>query len=71
MAALAMSKQQREAGLVHYYDAEGNSLFSDKVIGRFAVMSALTDCWLISAEGTAFPVHKLKLLEQSKVLGRV
>ena len=66
-----MSKQQREAELVHCYDAEGNALFSDKVIGRFAAMSALTDCRLVSAEGTAYPVHKLKLLEQSKVLGRV
>lgn len=27
-----------------------------------------TDCYLVSADGTRYPVHKTKLQEQSKVL---
>ena len=53
------------------YNANGEALFSDKVIGRFAAMSALADCSLVSAKGMVYPVHKSKLLEQSKVLGCV
>jgi hypothetical protein len=68
-AAGTMSKQLRDAKLAHCYDADGNALFSDKVINRLTAMSALTDCWLVSVEGTAYPVHKVKLLEQSQVLG--
>jgi hypothetical protein len=30
-------------------------------------MSVLTDCCLMSSDGTKYPVHKVKLLEQSKV----
>lgn len=52
-------------------DSNGDALFSDKVISRFAAMSALADCYLVSAKGTVYPVHKVKLLEQSKVLGWV
>ena len=53
------------------YNAKGEALFSDKVISRFAAMSALADCYLVSAKGMVYPVHKSKLLEQSKVLGCV
>jgi hypothetical protein len=53
------------------YNANGEALFSDKVIGRFAAMSAFADCYLVSAKGMFYPVHKSKLLEQSKVLGCV
>ena len=51
------------------YDTKGDALFSDKVISRFIAMSALADCFLVSAKGTFYPVHKVKLLEQSTVLG--
>lgn len=69
---LTMSQQQQcEAAFAHCYDAEGNALFSDRVISRFAIMWSMSDCWLVSTEGTAYPVHKVKLLEQSKILGQV
>lgn len=70
-AAGTMSKQQCETQLAHCYDTDGNALFSDKVISRLTAMSAFTDCWLVSTDGTAYPVHKVKLLEQSQVLGQV
>ena len=68
-AAGTMSKQLCEAKLAHCHDADGNALFSDKVISRLTAMSAFTDCWLVSIDGIAYPVHKVKLLEQSQVLG--
>ena len=40
--------------------------FSDKVQDRLS--ASATDCCLVSADGTKYPVHKTKLQEQSKVL---
>jgi hypothetical protein len=50
------------------YDEERNPLFSEKVIRRLTAMSAVADCCLVSSDGDGYPVHKAKLLEQSKVL---
>ena len=72
LLTIIMSQQQQcKAAFAPCYDAEGNALFSDRVISRSAIMWSMSDCWLVSTEGTAYPVHKVKLLEQSEVLGQV
>ena len=50
----------------NYHDKDPGA--ADKVIDRLTAMYELTDCCLVSYDGVSFPVHKAKLLEQSKVL---
>jgi hypothetical protein len=58
------SKEPHMAGHGTYDPA----LFSDKVFDRLTAMSAVSDCCLVSSDGSEYPVHKATLLQQSKAL---
>ena len=57
--------------LLEYATPDGASHFSKRVTDRLAAMYRMADCSLVSSDGTSYPVHETKLLEQSKVLRRV
>ncbi len=60
---MSSTKQSAER---EFAQENADKQFSDKVQDRLS--ASATDCYLVSADGTRYPVHKTKLHEQSKVL---